>query len=92
MQYRFLVWDKEENKIYLLGYELRLSPSERQILKILLDQESATFEEIQRFSNPSIPRNSISVHVYSINQKAIAISGRKLIVFDRGYYHIIASM
>lgn len=92
MHYRFLVWDEARNEIRLLGYTLHLSPSERQIIEILFLREFVTVDEFHRFSKPTLPKSSIPVHICSINKKAFAISGRKLIGFEKDYYRFIAAM
>lgn len=92
MQYRFLVWDEKQNEVRLLGYTLRLSPAERQIIEILFHREFVTAEDFHRFSKPTIPKSSIPAHIYAINKKAFAISGRKLIVFEKDHYRFVSAM
>lgn len=92
MQYRFLAWDEKQNEARLLGYTLPLSPAERQIIEILFHREFVTAEDFHQFSRPSLSQGSIPVHIYSINKKAAAISGRKLIVFEKNYYRFLSAM
>ena len=92
MQYRFLVWDEKQNEVRLLGYTLRLSPAERQIIEILFHREFVTAEEFHQFSKPTISKASICTHIHAINKKAFAISGRKLIVFETDHYRFTAAM
>ena len=92
MQYRFLVLNESTDEVRLLGYTLHLSPSEHQIIKVLFHREFATLNELHQFSKPTLPKSSIPVHISSINKKAIAISGRKLIQFETDHYCFISAM
>ncbi len=92
MQKRFLVWDEQQNEYRILGYVLSLTPLEGQIVQILLKRDFASMEEIREASARPMSRQGIPVHVHNINQKAFDITGRRLIVFDDGYYHIVMGM
>ena len=45
MQNRFFIWNEETNQILLLGYELSLTPREREIIRAVLELDYATMEE-----------------------------------------------
>lgn len=76
----------------LLGYDLRLSPSEETILTAILTAEPYTppsaVELVSLLSDGRlISKNQVSVLVGRINRKASILSGRSLIigVSHRGY-------
>lgn len=69
----------------LLGYPLRLTKNEHNILLLLLSDRKRIFssEEILCLIFPfssKTSKNQLAVHVCNINKKAMAISGRRLIV------------
>ena len=92
MQNRFFVWEEDTDEIFLLGYPLSLTPLERQIVRVVLELDYATRDDIVRESRLPMARGGISVHVHAINQKAFAISGRKLIASAAGGYAIYLQM
>jgi hypothetical protein len=89
---RFLVWHEEQHSFFLLGYLLPLKPKEQQILRILIEEEGASMETILEKSTVPLNQRRIPTYVFSINEKAIRISGRKLLKFEGGQYHIINAM
>ncbi len=73
----------EMQEFLLLGYPLRLSPDEAEIVRAL--QKHRTLRS-HRGANSS--QNTLAVRVCRINKKAMRISGRKLIVFTDGAYRL----
>ena len=92
MEKRFLVWHEEQHSFFLLGYLFPLKPKEQQILRILIEEEGATMETILEKSAVPLNRKRIPDYVFSINEKAVQIGGRKLVRFEGGQYHIINAM
>ena len=92
MEKRFLVWHEEHHSFFLLGYLLPLKPKEQQILRILIEEEGASMETILEKSAVPLNQRRIPDYVFSINEKAIQISGRRLIQFEGGRYRVIAAM
>ncbi len=76
------------SEIYLIGYKLKLSPTERKILENIAKNESASIEELLPLLSDGVSRGNIAVHINSINKKAENISARKLILFENGRYII----
>ena len=86
-QYFFLAINEEERQAYLLGYKLKLTPTEFKIVNILMDTKYATVDRLLLDLPARCTRKSIPVHITAINKKAHDISGRKLIENSReGYY------
>ena len=77
-----------DNEVYLIGYKLKLSPTERIILCAIAENKNATIEELLPLLSNGVSRGNIAVHINSINKKAYNISGRKLILFEDGKYVI----
>ena len=75
-----------DNEVYLIGYKLKLSPTERAILESIAKSGSASIEDLLPLLSDGVSRGNIAVHINSINKKAENISGRKLILFDNGKY------
>lgn len=78
-QYMFLTVDEEIEKILLLGYELKLSPTEFEILNIIFDERPIPAPLILEKLKKPTTQKSLSVHISSINKKAFDITGRKFI-------------
>ena len=78
-QYMFLTVDEELEKVLLLGYELKLSPAEFEILNIIFDERPITAPLILERLKKPMTQKSLSVHISSINKKALDITGRKFI-------------
>lgn len=74
--------------IFLIGYPLKLSPTERAILTKLAEDKSATIDELLLLLSAGVSRGNIAVHINSINKKAKAVSGRPLILFNSNSYII----
>ena len=92
MQFRFLVWDEQTDKVHLVGYPLVLTRREKQIIIALLREDYIKSEVIAARSLLPLSANSVPTHIHSINKKAYLVSGRKLIKCDHGYYHIVIGM
>ena len=72
-----------EREFLLLGYPLCLSPEEATLVHLLKKKRTRGIVSL-----PNTSANALAVRVYSINQKALRISGRKLIVFSDGAYRL----
>ena len=86
MQIRFLEITEKES--FLLGFPLKLTPSERRILLAIAQTGSASANDLIRLLPANVSRGNITVHISSINKKAHWISGRKLILFSDRHYKI----
>lgn len=75
-------------KVYLIGYPLKLSPSERNLLLSIAESKGKTIDELLSVLNDGVSRGNVAVHINSINKKAIAISNRKLVLFENEKYII----
>lgn len=78
----------EEDRAYLIGYELKLSPSERSFLIEIANKNGATIDELLSLLPKDVSRGNVAVRVNSINKKAADISGRKLVLFENDEYII----
>ena len=86
-KHMFLEVDEETRSVHLVGYGLKLSNTEFDILNIILDNDLINADDIFQSLGGKISKKSIPVHINSINNKAFEISGRKLISFsDKGYH------
>ena len=73
--------------VILIGYRLVLTVQEFKIVKLLFDDPRGTDadEIIEKcFKNKDVAQGNVAVHVHNINQKAMPITGRRLVVGDRG--------
>lgn len=86
MKINFNYLNINDNEVYLIGYKLKLSPTERTLLCAITESKSASIEELLPLLSDGVSRGNIAVHINSINKKAENISGRKLILFDNGKY------
>lgn len=86
MQIGFLTLENETS--YLLGYELKLSPTEQRLLRAIAKAEGTSHEELLKLLASGVKRGNVSVHISSINKKASKISGRKLVILDNSGYKI----
>ena len=77
-----------DSEVYLIGYKLKLSPTERKILSKIAENDGASIEELLPLLSDGVSRGNIAVHINSINKKADGISARKLILFEDGRYVI----
>lgn len=90
MTVNYLNITKEE--AYLIGYKLKLSPTERAILFEIANKKSASIEELLPILSDGVSRGNIAVHINSINKKADSISGRRLVLFENDKYIINPNM
>ena len=86
MQIRFL--DIARDGIFLLGYRLSLSPTEEKLLRTVAEGGRCDTEALCSLLAKGVSSGNIAVHINSINKKAHAISGRKLIIYESGQYKI----
>ena len=86
MQIRFLQLDP--NRIFLLGYELKLSPTEEILLRAVAEGGKCGTDDLAKLLSDGVNRTNVSVHINSINRKAKRISSRKLIVYESKQYRI----
>ena len=77
-----------DNDVYLIGYKLKLSPTERILLYEITNGSGTSIEELLPFLSEGVSRGNVAVHINSINKKAEKISGRRLVLFDNGKYVI----
>ena len=92
VSYRFLSDTQDPNRFLLLGYPLKLSPTESAILHKLLAEISVSVEELCVLPAKTLSTRCLAVHVHAINQKAMEISGRRLILFLEDSYRLIHNM
>ena len=77
-----------KNEAFLIGYRLKLSPTERLILFEIADKNGASIDELLPLLSNGVSRGNVAVHINSINKKADAVSGRKLVLFENDRYII----
>ena len=75
-----------KNEAYLIGYKLKLTPTERSILFEIADKKGASIDELLSLLSEGVSRGNIAVHINSINKKADSISGRRLVLFENNKY------
>ena len=86
-----LMIDHETKKVIYLGYELDLTPDEYLLICAIVDGEGQIddSEYIQIISpNKTVTFGNLAVHVCNINQKAMAVGGRRIIVKRKHHYFI----
>ncbi|MBQ2384880.1 MAG: hypothetical protein II292_01600 [Clostridia bacterium] len=83
MQRGFL--NVNDNGIFLLGFPLKLSPTEQKLLVAICERD-ATIEELSTLLCEGVSRQNVAVHINSINRKAELISGRRLVIFTNECY------
>ena len=86
MNVNYLSITKDE--AYLIGYKLKLSPTERAILFEIASKGGATIDDLLHLLADGVSRGNIAVHINSINKKADGISGRRLVLFQDDKYII----
>ena len=74
-----LVIDEQGSDFLYLGYRMHLTPTELRIVRALCEHASCRADALDAGGAASA-----SVHVCSINKKAQAIGGRRLICARRG--------
>ena len=75
-----------KNEAYLIGYKLKLTPTEHSILFEIADKKGASIDELLNLLSEGVSRGNIAVHINSINKKADSISGRRLVLFENNKY------
>ena len=91
-EYFFLSIDEKHRKAYLLGYELKLTPTEFKILDLIFEHGQISPDEMLPYLPARCTRRSIPVHVSAINKKALAISGRLFIDNSKAKYFFAENM
>lgn len=86
MKIRFL--ELCPDKIFLLGYELKLSPTEEKLLRTIADGGKSDIDSLALLLTSGVSRTNISVHISSINKKAEKISKRKLVIYKNSRYTV----
>lgn len=74
-----------DNGIFLLGFPLKLSPTEQKLLVAICERD-ATIEELSTLLCEGVSRQNVAVRINSINRKAELISGRRLVIFTNECY------
>ena len=92
IQEQFLRYDPQRHQFFLLGYPLKLSPTEEAMMAVLLQDGWCRPEELVGVYQQKPTTSGVPVHIHSINRKAEAISGRKLIRFSHDSYYITRKM
>lgn len=77
----------DNNRAVLVGFPLKLSPTEHKILYAIC-RKDMTIDELSLLLNEGVSRQNVAVHINAINRKAEAISGRRLVVFSSEAYTI----
>ena len=81
----FLTIDAQ--KVFLLGYDMKLTPAEYRVLTVIAATSGVSAEEImERGGFSGMSKSNVAVHICSINKKAGRISGRRLILFENDVY------
>ena len=76
-----------DSAVYLLGYELCLTPNEKKILLLVADGGATSRELLAQITHLRVVGiGNIAAHIASINKKAKQIGGRRLIVSQNGKY------
>ena len=75
----------KSGEIRYMGYILKLTAGEYEVFKVIASEPGLEKEDIAARLNNSaqIAASSIPVHVFSINRKAIAVGGRKIVGYKR---------
>lgn len=80
--------DITSKEAYLIGYKLKLSPTERAILLEIAQNAGAAIDELMPLLSDGVSRGNIAVHINAINKKAFGVSGRRLVLFENDRYII----
>ena len=86
LQYRYLFYEYASDSFFLMGYPLKLTPTEHEILYLILKHDGLSMEELIRQSTRPLCRSTIPVHIHAINRKARFISDRRLLEFRTNAY------
>ena len=90
-EYKHLTIDEDDGSVYYLGYKLKLTKSEYDIVCSIANSadgvRSGEFTDSSgKIKNKAIIQNS-AVHICNINRKSRDIGNRKLIVCEDGKYY-----
>ena len=77
-----------EDGVYLTGYALPLSPTERQLLTLICTDPCPTSDRLLAAMDRDMTRTCLNVHLAAINRKAMAVSGRRLLMMTDGIHHL----
>ncbi len=80
-----LYLDPESGEAVLIGYPLKLSKLERMIVELLIRSYPEPLSVERLCDEVCVSRDSLAVHICTINKKAARISERRLILFSNGY-------
>ena len=81
-----------EDGVYLTGYTLPLSPTERQLLTLICTDPCPTSPRLLAAMKRPMTRACLNVHLAAINKKAMAVSGRRLLIITDGIHHLNPDM
>jgi len=85
MTYKYLT--VEDGRVIFLGYELHLTPSEKQILSAVAEGGATSSELLARIAHlRRVGLSNVVAHISAINKKAKEIGSRRLIVNQKGKY------
>lgn len=80
------------DEVIFLGYDLKLTPTEREILGVLVSQKERgvpTEEIAQACGNSHMKESTVSKHISSINAKAKTVGGRTMIYSPSDHFYRI---
>ena len=78
----------EKDSFFLLGYELKLSPTERKLLRAITEGGKSSVEHLTALLPEGVNPSNVAVHISSINKKAEMLSKRKLVIYENYRYRI----
>lgn len=84
-EYKYLTIDNE--RVFLLGYELHLTPNEKRILSAVAKGGATSTELLESITHlRRVGVSNVAAHISAINKKAKEIGSRRLIVSKNGKY------
>ncbi len=86
MQVRFL--SLERDGIFLLGYKLKLSPTEERLLRAIAEGGKTDINHLSSILPEGVSRGNVAVHINAINRKAEKLSQRKLVIYKDSRYEL----
>lgn len=90
IRHNHLYLNENENEVILLGYEINMTNMEYAILRALAEKckKPLSLDEISEATGLYLTNSSLSYHIFRINEKAKAVSGRPLIknIAKIGYF------
>ena len=88
MKIKYLTIGEDKNDVYLLGYKLKLSPSEYKLLSLIGEHGRVSIERLtEELALPQGKKGNVPVHICSINRKAEIIGGRRLVLCENSEYY-----